>query len=79
MDALYRGYCGIGTRMPSLLLRSAALRHSRTAGEAPSVMKMFCAAARVERGDAGCDVGQMMSVAPGSSVLQSECGRGERG
>jgi hypothetical protein len=43
MLAEYSGYCGMGTRMPSRSSRMIAFRMKRTAGEAPSVRKMFCA------------------------------------
>lgn len=42
MDAEYKGYCGMGTRMASRESRMRAVRHMRTAGLAPSVMKICC-------------------------------------
>jgi hypothetical protein len=42
MDALYRGYCGMGTSTPSRESRIIALSAMRTATLAPSVRKMFC-------------------------------------
>ena len=43
MAALYSGYCGMGTRMASRESRMTAFSIMRTATEAPSVRKMFCA------------------------------------
>lgn len=63
MEAEYSGYCGMGTRMPSLLLRMTALRHRRTATLAPSVTKMFCVGDRGRPGAASASC-----AAPGRGV-----------
>ena len=56
MDAEYRGYWGMGTRMPSLPSLMMAFSARRTAGLAPSVRKMFCWG-RIVLGRIGGDTG----------------------
>lgn len=70
----------MGTRMPSRSSRMMALRHMRTAGEAPSVRKMCCkwmgGAGRRQAGGAGSQGGPRKGMGTGPCELaHSACSR----